>query len=108
MPPLRQRLKRRRVAVAAVVAFAALLALDAALPPQHQVLGKAAVFAIDGYQSFGRPVTRRFATCRFHPSCSEYAEIAIARQGFWPGVVRSVGRLSRCRAATPMGTIDEP
>lgn len=45
--------------------------------------------------------------CRFHPSCSEYAERAIADLGVMRGVPLAVWRLIRC---TPLsaGGIDYP
>ncbi|HQR32485.1 MAG TPA: membrane protein insertion efficiency factor YidD [Blastocatellia bacterium] len=35
-------------------------------------------------------------SCRFSPTCSEYAIEAIAKYGFWKGMVLGVRRLSRC------------
>ena len=34
--------------------------------------------------------------CRFEPSCSRYAEEAIARHGPWAGGIMALRRLSRC------------
>ncbi|TMH69732.1 MAG: membrane protein insertion efficiency factor YidD [Betaproteobacteria bacterium] len=34
--------------------------------------------------------------CRFHPSCSEYAEQALARHGAWRGGWLTARRLCRC------------
>jgi putative membrane protein insertion efficiency factor len=34
--------------------------------------------------------------CRFHPSCSEYARLAIERDGLWLGGRRALRRLGRC------------
>jgi len=34
--------------------------------------------------------------CRFHPNCSEYARIAIERDGAWRGGLRALRRLGRC------------
>jgi len=34
--------------------------------------------------------------CRFHPSCSEYAEQALTRHGAWRGGWLTVRRLCRC------------
>jgi putative membrane protein insertion efficiency factor len=36
------------------------------------------------------------STCRFEPSCSRFAETALARHGLARGVVLAVGRLLRC------------
>lgn len=38
-------------------------------------------------------------TCRYAPSCSEYADEAIARHGLWPGGWMGVARICRCRPA---------
>ncbi len=35
--------------------------------------------------------------CRFHPSCSTYARIAVARFGPWRGGVLAMWRLLRCQ-----------
>jgi putative membrane protein insertion efficiency factor len=36
------------------------------------------------------------ATCRFEPSCSRFAETALARYGVVRGVALAMGRLLRC------------
>jgi putative membrane protein insertion efficiency factor len=36
-------------------------------------------------------------TCRHLPTCSEYADEAIARFGLWPGLWMGLARFSRCR-----------
>jgi uncharacterized protein len=41
--------------------------------------------------------------CRFHPSCSEYAEEALARHGAWRGGLLSARRLCRCGPWHPGG-----
>jgi len=35
--------------------------------------------------------------CRFHPSCSEYAEQALKRHGARRGLALSVRRIARCQ-----------
>ncbi|MDO1528003.1 membrane protein insertion efficiency factor YidD [Fulvimonas sp. R45] len=35
--------------------------------------------------------------CRFHPSCSDYARIAVARFGPWRGGLLAAWRLLRCQ-----------
>lgn len=42
-------------------------------------------------------------SCRFHPSCSAYAEEAIARHGVLHGLWLSAKRLARCAPWHPGG-----
>jgi len=37
------------------------------------------------------------ARCRFHPSCSEYARIAVARFGPMRGGILALWRIARCQ-----------
>ena len=45
--------------------------------------------------------------CRFSPSCSEYARLAVLRHGVFGGSLRAVGRVLRCQPFHP-GGIDLP
>lgn len=42
-------------------------------------------------------------TCRFYPSCSEYAHQAITNYGAWRGLGLAVRRLARCHPWHPGG-----
>jgi len=57
--------------------------------------------ALRGYRWFVSPVLS--ASCRFHPSCSEYAEQALARHGAWRGSWLAARRLCRCGPWHPGG-----
>jgi len=58
------------------------------------MLGKIAVFAINVYQKGrGGGVPK---SCRFWPSCSDYAKEAILKYGFLKGIFQAVKRLLRC------------
>jgi putative membrane protein insertion efficiency factor len=46
-------------------------------------------------------------TCKFHPSCSEYAALAIRRHGVLRGVPMAVWRLARCHPWSA-GGVDYP
>jgi putative membrane protein insertion efficiency factor len=45
--------------------------------------------------------------CRFAPTCSEYARLAVARDGVVRGGARSLARLARCQPLS-LGGIDLP
>ncbi len=44
-----------------------------------------------------------YGVCRFHPTCSEYAEEAIRTHGVWKGVSLAISRLARCHPWHPGG-----
>lgn len=46
-------------------------------------------------------------SCRFSPTCSEYARLAVLRHGAWRGAALTVGRLARCQPFHP-GGVDLP
>lgn len=45
--------------------------------------------------------------CRFSPTCSEYARLALLRHGFGRGSALAAGRLLRCQPFHP-GGVDLP
>ena len=60
---------------------------------------------IRGYQLVIRPVLPR--ACRFEPSCSEYARLALIEHGFARGLWLAVRRIGRCHPFHP-GGVDPP
>jgi hypothetical protein len=58
-------------------------------------------FAVRGYRLLVSPLMPR--ACRFHPSCSEYAEQAFERHGAWRGGLLAAKRLCRCGPWHPGG-----
>ena len=56
---------------------------------------------VRGYRYFISPLLP--AACRFHPSCSEYAEQALERHGAWRGGWLAARRLCRCGPWHPGG-----
>ncbi|HEX6296401.1 MAG TPA: membrane protein insertion efficiency factor YidD [Burkholderiales bacterium] len=56
---------------------------------------------VRGYRWGISPVLPR--TCRFHPSCSEYAEEALERHGAWRGGLLAARRVCRCGPWHPGG-----
>lgn len=63
------------------------------------MLRRTAHLAIRGYQLTLSGLIGR--QCRHWPSCSEYADQAIARHGLWPGAWMGFSRICRCG---PFGT----
>ncbi|MBD3367226.1 MAG: membrane protein insertion efficiency factor YidD [Candidatus Eisenbacteria bacterium] len=67
-------------------------------PPKESsrplILTRLAVLAIRGYQRLLSPLFP--GTCRYAPSCSEYAVRAFERHGLVRGTRYAVARISRC------------
>lgn len=58
------------------------------------MIGKALIFLVRGYQRFISPGLPR--TCRYHPTCSQYAVDAVGRFGPLRGSVLAGWRILRC------------
>ena len=57
------------------------------------------------YKRYLSPLLPR--SCRFSPTCSEYARLAIIRHGLWKGSLMTVRRVMSCQPFHP-GGIDIP
>lgn len=66
------------------------------------------LLAIRVYRRGLSPILARWSRCRFHPTCSEYAEQAIRSYGAIDGVRRTWRRLRRCRPDNFESCIDYP
>ncbi len=62
---------------------------------------RAAVTVVAGYQALLSPVLGRH--CRFAPSCSEYARLALIDHGLQRGGWLALRRLLRCHPFHPGG-----
>ena len=62
---------------------------------------KTAITGIKVYKKLISPYTAR--SCRFVPTCSEYAAIAVERYGVWKGLYLAVKRILRCHPWHPGG-----
>jgi len=64
------------------------------------MIKKIVVFLINAYQLFFSPDTgilkKRFPTCRFVPSCSEYTRQAVIKYGAYKGIVFGIKRILKC------------
>jgi hypothetical protein len=74
------------------------------LPVVHRVERLAAwlaILLIRCYQTGVRPFL--IGSCKFHPTCSEYAVQAIMQHGPWRGAWLGFRRLCRCHPIGPGG-----
>jgi uncharacterized protein len=62
---------------------------------------RAAVALVSGYQTLLSPAFGRH--CRFAPTCSEYARLALIAHGIGRGGLLAVRRLLRCHPFHPGG-----
>lgn len=69
---------------------------------QTSLLLNAEILIIHAYQKIGSPVTRYLASCRYEPTCSDYALGVLRSDGFWEGNLRIGSRLVRC---SPLGLL---
>ena len=77
------------------------LGKSSAVFPTSRFATAAAVFLIRCYQAMVRPFL--IGTCKFHPSCSEYAVEALYTHGPRRGLILAVRRLTRCHPFSPGG-----
>ena len=63
------------------------------------------VALLDAYKRRISPLLPR--SCRFTPTCSEYARLALLKHGLVRGLALSAGRLLRCQPLHP-GGVDLP
>lgn len=67
-----------------------------------------AIMLIRMYQRSLSLLLSRWLECRFYPTCSEYAILAIRKYGLVLGSVRAYRRLLRCRPGSRESCIDYP
>ena len=71
-------------------------AIDVLRPPSKQMTAKAAIVFIGQYKSHLSPRLDGLVRCRFHPSCSAYAVMAIEKYGTLSGGWLTLKRLAKC------------
>jgi putative membrane protein insertion efficiency factor len=71
---------------------------------------RATLGAIGFYRAHGSSVARRLgAQCRFQPSCSRYAELAVQKYGVPRGLAKTTWRVARCNPLlSRRGEVDYP
>ena len=76
-------------------------ALSTGMTPQRSLAARAMLAAIRVYQALLSPLMA--SPCKFYPSCSRYAQEAIAIHGAQRGGLLALKRLLRCRPGTRGG-----
>jgi putative membrane protein insertion efficiency factor len=71
-----------------------------------RVPGWVLIGLLRGYQTFLSPLSG--PTCKYYPSCSAYAILAIQRHGALKGTGLAVWRVLRCNPWSPGGVDDVP
>ena len=71
----------------------------------NKLFSRILIGLITFYKRFISPLTP--ISCRFYPSCSEYAILAIKKYGPLKGLVKAVWRIMRCNPFSK-GGIDYP
>lgn len=59
------------------------------------------IWLIQGYRSFISPLFP--PSCRFQPTCSQYALEAVEKFGIWRGSLLAIRRILRCHPWHPGG-----
>lgn len=62
---------------------------------------KILIFLIELYQNYVSPFFPK--SCRFYPTCSNYAKEALIKYGFIKGSIKILIRLSKCHPWHPGG-----
>ncbi|RFP60922.1 membrane protein insertion efficiency factor YidD [Luteimonas weifangensis] len=70
-------------------------------PPSRIVLDRLLISCLRGYKRWLSPLLG--PRCRFVPTCSEYAMVAIARFGAFKGGWLALRRIGRCHPLHPGG-----
>jgi len=65
------------------------------------LLGRAVIFLIRIYQRFISPLKK--PSCRFYPTCSNYAVDAVSKYGALKGGFMAVKRILKCHPFHPGG-----
>lgn len=69
------------------------------------MLSKILINLIKKYQKYISPLKK--PSCRYYPSCSNYAILAVEKYGFFKGILKAVWRIIRCNPFSK-GGVDYP
>ncbi len=63
---------------------------------------------INLYKQLISPILSRKIKCKFHPTCSEYARLALEKHGVRNGLSKTIKRLKKCNPNNLDSCIDNP
>lgn len=107
MSALRQCLKNPKIYLCLLAAVLLLATVDSFRAPSSQLTARVYVGLVRHvYQTAGRPIAKRWAQCRYVPTCSDYSIAAVSTHGIRRGLVLTMKRLMSCKASVPLGTVD--
>lgn len=69
---------------------------------------KSVLLGLKGYQKFISPIKPKRVQCRFYPTCSRYAIIAVHKYGVIKGLKMTGNRLMRCHPNNEESCMDQP
>ena len=102
----------RSALIAVLVGWLSLLTVvavhDAAVPREREWSTAMLLGLIGEYREHISPRLKGRVQCRFVPTCSAYGLESVRKHGAARGAVRAAGRILRCGAWTPLGTVDPP
>ena len=90
-----------RTLIFALTLFFFLLCIDLSRNPAHQLSATILIFSIEKYRTYVSPRLSGIVVCKFKPSCSSYAIIALRKHGALKGTVMTITRLVKC---TPLSS----
>jgi len=83
-----------------------LVSVDMTRVPSQQATAKVLLRGIDFYQAHLSAHT--FSHCKFTPTCSQYARLAIQKYGAFKGTGKAIWRVLRCSPFTSARGEDYP
>lgn len=95
------------ILIATALAASITFAVDLSRAPEKQIIARAYLGVVRGYQIVGRPLLKGVVACRFRPTCSDYSIQAVQRHGLIRGLSLTFHRLRACQDDVPMGTVNE-
>ncbi|MFZ8834528.1 MAG: membrane protein insertion efficiency factor YidD [Candidatus Caldipriscus sp.] len=69
------------------------------------MITKFLILIIQAYRKYISPL--KLQSCRYYPTCSEYAMISLQKYGLFKGTLKSIWRILRCNPFSK-GGIDLP